>query len=45
MILNNYATKDALISLSRFAVAVSLVFSYPLLFVGTREGIFDLIQV
>ena len=45
MILNNYATKDALISLSRFAVAVSLVFSYPLLFVGTREGIFDLIKV
>ena len=45
MILNNYATNDGLISLSRFAVAVSLVFSYPLLFVGTREGFFDLAQV
>jgi amino acid permease len=45
MILNNYATKDVLISLSRFAVAVSLVFSYPLLFVGTRDGLFDLIKV
>jgi amino acid permease len=45
MILNNYATKDVLISLSRFAVAVSLVFSYPLLFVGTRDGLFDLINV
>ena len=27
LILNNYATQDLLISLSRFAVAISLVFS------------------
>jgi amino acid permease len=45
MILNNYATNDILISLSRFAVAISLVFSYPLLFVGTRDGLFDLLKV
>ena len=43
MILNNYSTKDALFSLSRFAIALSLLFSYPLLFVGTRDGILDLV--
>lgn len=45
LILNNYSTKDLLISLSRFAVAVSLVFSYPLLFVGTRDGVFDMAKI
>ena len=45
MVLNNYATSDILISISRFAVALSLVCSYPLLFVGTRDGLLDLIQV
>jgi amino acid permease len=45
MILNNYSTKDVLASLSRFAVAVSLVFSYPLLFVGTRDGVLDLLKL
>ncbi|CAB9507105.1 Putative sodium-coupled neutral amino acid transporter 11 [Seminavis robusta] len=45
MILNNYSTKDTLISLSRFAVGLSLIFSYPLLFVGTRDGLLDLAQV
>lgn len=45
LILNNYSTNDVLVSLSRFAVALSLVFSYPLLFVGTRDGLLDLIRV
>jgi amino acid permease len=44
MILSNYSTKDVLVSLSRFAVGLSLIFSYPLLFVGLREGIVDLIN-
>mmetsp|Transcript_12543 Transcript_12543/g.35610 ORF Transcript_12543/g.35610 Transcript_12543/m.35610 type:complete len:550 (+) Transcript_12543:305-1954(+) len=44
MILSNYSTKDLLVSLSRFAVGLSLIFSYPLLFVGFREGIVDLIN-
>lgn len=42
LILNNYATTDTLMSLSRIAVAVSLVFSYPLAFVGFRDGVFDM---
>lgn len=45
LILNNYSTKDILLSLSRFAVGISLIFSYPLLFVGTRDGVLDLFQV
>ena len=32
-------------SLSRIAVAVSLVFSYPLAFVGARDGISDLLKL
>ena len=32
-------------SVSRFAVGLSLVFSYPLLFVGTRDGFLDLFKV
>mmetsp|Transcript_22681 Transcript_22681/g.42193 ORF Transcript_22681/g.42193 Transcript_22681/m.42193 type:complete len:320 (-) Transcript_22681:79-1038(-) len=45
LILNNYSTADSLVGLSRFAVALSLVFSYPLLFVGARDGLLDLAKV
>mmetsp|Transcript_29434 Transcript_29434/g.53916 ORF Transcript_29434/g.53916 Transcript_29434/m.53916 type:complete len:473 (-) Transcript_29434:147-1565(-) len=45
LILNNYSTKDSLMSLSRVAVAFSIVFSYPLAFVGFRDGTLDLLQV
>lgn len=44
-ILNNYSTSDLLISVSRFAVALSVVFSYPLIFNGFREGVLDLLRV
>lgn len=45
LVLNNYATKDILMGASRVAVAVSLVFSYPLAFQGCRDGVLDLLQV
>lgn len=45
LILNNYSNKDTWMSWSRIAVAISIVFSYPLVFVGTRDGIFDLANV
>lgn len=32
-------------SLSRIAVAVSLIFSYPLAFVGARDGVLDLLKI
>ena len=45
LILNNYSTKDSLMGLSRIAVAVSLVFSYPLAFTGARDGFLDLLKL
>jgi len=45
LILNNYSNKDILMSLSRVAVAVSLVFSYPLAFNGCRDGVMDLLRI
>ena len=45
LILNNYSNSDVLMNLSRIAVAVSLVFSYPLVFVGTRDGFLDFANV
>ncbi|KAG7367195.1 transmembrane amino acid transporter [Nitzschia inconspicua] len=45
LILNNYSTKDGLMSISRVAVAVSLVFSYPLAFVGARDGVTNLLKM
>lgn len=45
LILNNYSANDVWIGASRVAVAVSLVFSYPLAFVGMRDGIVDLMGV
>mmetsp|Transcript_19592 Transcript_19592/g.29062 ORF Transcript_19592/g.29062 Transcript_19592/m.29062 type:complete len:469 (-) Transcript_19592:1135-2541(-) len=44
-ILNNYSTKDTLMSLSRGAVVISLVTSYPLCFTGIRDGLMDLLGV
>jgi amino acid permease len=45
LILNNYSSKDTLMSVSRMAVAASIVFSYPLAFVGARDGVLDLFKL
>ena len=45
LILNNYSNKDSLMGFSRIAVAISLVFSYPLAFAGCRDGVLDLVNV
>lgn len=45
LILNNYSTQDIVASLSRVAVAVSITCSYPLIFVGTRDGLMDLFKI
>lgn len=45
LILNNYSNSDALASLSRIAVAVSITASYPLIFQGARDGLLDLFKV
>mmetsp|Transcript_4878 Transcript_4878/g.7509 ORF Transcript_4878/g.7509 Transcript_4878/m.7509 type:complete len:476 (+) Transcript_4878:159-1586(+) len=45
LILNNYAPQDFLMSLSRVAVTISVICSFPLCFIGTRDGLLDLINV
>lgn len=45
LVLNNYAGGDILMGLSRIAVAVSLIFSYPLAFTGCRDGFLDLAKI
>jgi len=44
-ILNNYSTNDVAASLSRLAITTSVVFSYPIIFVGVRDGTIDLLQI
>lgn len=45
LVLNNYAGSDIWMGFSRIAVAISLVFSYPLVFTGCRDGVLDLAQI
>jgi hypothetical protein len=42
LILNNYSLTDSFMALSRLAVTVSLLFSYPIAFTGLRQGFLDL---
>ncbi|CAB9511154.1 Sodium-coupled neutral amino acid transporter 1 [Seminavis robusta] len=42
-ILDNYSYRDPLAALSRFGVALSVIFAYPLLFQGGRDGLWDLL--
>lgn len=44
-ILSNYSSKDSLIGMSRIAVAFALIFTYPLVFVGCRDGFLSLLKV
>ena len=44
LVLNNYSTNDLWMSGSRIAVAISLVFSYPLAFTGCRDGLLALLK-
>lgn len=45
LILNSYSNKDLLMSIARFAVAISVTFSYPLCFIGARDGLLDLFKM
>lgn len=44
-ILSNYSSKDALMGLSRILVAFALIFTYPLVFTGCRDGFLSLMKV
>lgn len=45
LILNNYSPYDPLVTASRAAVALSIIFSFPLPFVGFRDGMLDALKV
>lgn len=45
LVLNNYSSFDPLVTASRAAVASSIVFTYPLAFVGFRDGVLDVLQI
>lgn len=45
LILNNYSNSDLLMTIARFAVAISVTFSYPLCFIGARDGLLDLFKL
>lgn len=45
LILSNYSPRDTLMGISKIAVALSLTFSYPLAFVGFRDGVLDLLKI
>jgi amino acid permease len=44
-ILNNYSTKDSLATFCRVSIAVAIICTYPLVFIGYRDGVLDLLQV
>ncbi|KAL7553015.1 hypothetical protein ACHAWF_016261 [Thalassiosira exigua] len=44
-ILNNYSPKDILATISRVAIFVAVATTYPLVFLGTKDGILDLLMV
>ena len=43
LILNSYATTDPLALLARLGICASIIFSYPLNFVGLRDGVLNMV--
>jgi amino acid permease len=44
-IVNNYSAKDPIMTVSRLAIALSIILSYPLMFVGFRDGVLDCLEI
>lgn len=44
-ILNNYSTKDNLATSCRASIAVAIICTYPVVFIGFRDGVLDLLEV
>jgi len=45
IILNNYATTDPLALVARLGIGLSIIFSYPLNFLGLREGLLTMLKI
>ena len=44
-ILNNYSTKDSLATSCRIFIAVAIICTYPIVFMGYRDGVMDLVSL
>jgi amino acid permease len=44
-ILNNYSTNDVLATVCRVSIAVAIICTYPVAFVGTRDGVLDVVAL
>mmetsp|Transcript_40699 Transcript_40699/g.85505 ORF Transcript_40699/g.85505 Transcript_40699/m.85505 type:complete len:482 (-) Transcript_40699:249-1694(-) len=44
-ILNNYSTNDRLATICRLSIAFSILFTYPITFMGFRDGVLDAIDL
>lgn len=44
-VLNNYSDYDNLANMCRCAIAFAIVFTYPIVFMGFRDGVFDLLPI
>jgi amino acid permease len=44
-ILNNYSSHDPIMTTSRFLIAFSILFTYPVTFFGTRDGVLDILKL
>lgn len=44
-ILNNYSDKDSLATICRVAIAFSILFTYPITFMGFRDGVLDCLSL
>ncbi|EEC45842.1 predicted protein [Phaeodactylum tricornutum CCAP 1055/1] len=44
-ILNNYSANDPLATLSRLAISFSTLTTYPLVFIGFRDGALDILEI
>lgn len=45
LILNNYSTRDVLATFCRIGIAVAIICTYPICFLGYRDGIIDLLEL
>lgn len=44
-ILNNYSTRDSLATFCRISIAVAIICTYPIVFMGYRDGIVELLNL
>ncbi len=45
LILDNYSAQDTLATMSRIGLSFAIAFTYPILFIGVRDGILDMLMV